>query len=70
MKERLWSRQFTAIASSNLLLAWAFYTFIPTLPIYLIKDLRISQGHTGLVMAAFSISAILIRPFAGYLIDN
>ena len=50
MKERLYSRQFTAIASSNLLLAWAFYTFIPTLPIYLIKkDLRISQGHTGLV---------------------
>jgi MFS family permease len=63
-------KEFTAIVSSNLLLAWAFYALIPTLPIYLIKDLRISQRLTGLVMAAFSISAILIRPFAGYLIDN
>lgn len=43
---------------------------MPTLPVYLTRDLGISHGHTGLVMAAFSISAILIRPFAGYLVDN
>jgi MFS family permease len=70
MQKKLWSKEFTAIASSNLLMAWAFYALMPTLPIYLTRDLRVSHGHTGLVMAAFSISAILIRPFAGYLIDN
>lgn len=70
MQKKLWSKEFTAVTSSNLLMAWAFYALMPTLPIYLTRDLRISHGHTGLVMAAFSISAILIRPFAGYLIDN
>ncbi len=70
MQEKLWSKRFAAIVSSNLLMAWAFYALMPTLPIYLTRDLRISQADTGLVLAAFSIAAILIRPFAGYLIDN
>jgi len=70
MRDRLWSREFTAIASSNLLLAWSFYALIPTLPIYLTGDLGISPGRTGLIMSAFAVSGILVRPFAGYLIDN
>jgi MFS family permease len=70
MQERLWSKRFAAIVLSNLFMAWAFYALMPTLPIYLTRDLRISQAATGLVLAAFSIAAILIRPFAGYLIDN
>jgi len=70
MHDKLWSKEFTAIASSNLLLAWSFYALIPTLPIYLIGDLGISRGRTGLIMSAFAVSGILVRPFAGYLIDN
>lgn len=70
MQEKLWSKRFTAITSTNLLMAWAFYSLMPTLPIYLTRDLGISPGHTGLVMAGFSISAILIRPIAGYLLDS
>jgi len=70
MQQKLWSKEFTAVASANLLMAWAFYSLMPTLPIYLTRDLGISQGSTGFVMAGFSISAILIRPFAGYLLDN
>ncbi len=70
MQEKLWSKSFTAITSTNLLMAWAFYSLMPTLPIYLTRDLGISPGRTGLVMAGFSISAILIRPIAGYLLDS
>ena len=70
MDNRLWSKEFTALASANLLLAWSFYALIPTLPIYMIEDLGISRGKTGLIMSAFAVSGILARPFAGYLIDN
>jgi MFS family permease len=70
MQEKLWSKRFAAIVSSNLLMAWAFYALMPTLPICLTRDLRISQADTGLVLATFSIAAILIRPLAGYLVDN
>ncbi len=43
---------------------------MPTLPIYLTGHLKMSYEHTGLVVAAFPITGILIRPFAGYIIDN
>jgi MFS family permease len=70
MQKKLWSREFTALVSSNLLMASAFYALIPTLPVFLTGDLGISHAHAGLIMAAFSVSALLIRPLAGYLIDN
>ncbi len=70
MREKLWSKQFTAIIASSLLMAWAFFAVMPTLPVYLLETLKISHRNVGLVMAAFSVSAILVRPVSGYLIDN
>jgi MFS family permease len=37
---------------------------------YLLETLRISQGSVGTIVAAFSIAALLVRPFSGYIIDN
>ena len=70
MHKKLWSKEFIAIIASSLFMAWAFYALMPTLPLYLIKTLGISHRDAGLVIAAFSISAILVRPISGYLVDN
>lgn len=70
MQNKLWSKEFTAIISATLLMAWAFYALMPTLPIYLIGNLGMTQGNVGMIMAAFSIPAILIRPLAGHILDN
>ncbi len=70
MEKKLWSRAFIAIVASNVLVASAFYALMPTLPMYLTESLKVDRGSIGLVMAAFSISAILVRPFTGHLIDN
>ena len=43
---------------------------MPTLPIYLMETLKISSRNAGLVLAAFSVTAVLIRPISGYLLDN
>ena len=51
-------------------MAWGFYALMPTLPIYLMETLKISSRNAGLVLAAFSVTAILIRPISGYLLDN
>jgi MFS family permease len=70
LRNKLWSKQFTAVISATLLLAWAFYALMPTLPIYLMEHLKMGQGSIGLIMAAFSITAILARPLAGFILDN
>jgi len=70
MEKKLWSKEFMAIVASNLLMAWAFYALMPTLPIYLLETLKISHRNVGLAIAVFSISAVLVRPISGYLVDN
>ncbi len=69
-QKKLWSKEFTAMIVSTLFMSWAFYALLPTLPIYLIKDLRIDHRSLAIIMAAFSVSAILARPISGHLLDN
>ncbi|MFZ2801539.1 MAG: MFS transporter, partial [Syntrophorhabdus sp.] len=70
MQRELWSKEFIAIIASSLFNSLAFYALMPTLPIYLLEHLKMSHSSVGLVIAAFSISVILIRPVAGYIMDN
>jgi len=70
MQKKLWSKEFISITASSLFNAWAFYALLPTLPLYLLETLKFSHSSVGLIIAAFSVSVILVRPVAGYLADN
>ena len=70
MQTKLWSKEFIAVMGCTLCMAWSFYALMPTLPIYLMETMKMSARSSGLVLAAFSITAILIRPLSGYLLDN
>jgi MFS family permease len=48
----------------------AFYILLPTLPVFLTRELRIDEGKTGLILAVFTLAALLIRPFTGFMIDR
>jgi MFS family permease len=67
---RLWTREFFTVSLSSLLLTSAFYALLPTLPIYLTRNLGFTPGVAGVLVASISITTIIIRPFAGYLMDN
>lgn len=70
MQKKLWSKEFIAIIGSSLFMAWAYFALTPTLPLYLLNTLEISHRNVGLLMATFYITAILVRPVSGYLLDN
>lgn len=69
-KDILWTRNFAFIGIANLLMAIAFYFLLPTLPLFLKESLNASQGQVGLVLAFYTIAALIIRPFVGYAIDS
>jgi len=48
----------------------AFYILLPTLPVFLTKELNIEEGKTGIILAVYTLAALLIRPFSGFLIDR
>ncbi|MGX6444820.1 MFS transporter [Neobacillus sp. K501] len=68
MKERLWTKSFIMLMFGNLFVFMSFQMLIPTLPPY-IKSIGASGLEIGLVTALFSIGAVLIRPFIGYMLS-
>lgn len=66
----LFKGNFVLVFFSSMLLFMAFYLLMPTLPVYLTQELRIHEGKTGLVLSIYTLAALVIRPFTGYLIDR
>lgn len=65
----LWTKDFILAFASNLLLFFSFYLLIPVLPFYLMDTMKTSGSLAGVVLALYTISALLIRPFSGFLVD-
>ncbi|MEK3886502.1 MFS transporter [Bacillus sp. FSL K6-3431] len=68
LNARLWTKSFTMIVIANLFVFMSFQMLIPTLPPY-VKSLGASGFEIGLITAMFSIGAVIIRPFIGYLLE-
>lgn len=68
--DTFWTRNFVFVSVANLLMSIAFYFLIPTLPIYLENVLGVSRGYVGLILAAYTIAALLIRPLTGMAVDR
>ena len=64
----IWSRSFGLLCLSHALFAGSFNMIIPELPAYL--DQMQGGEHKGLIIALFTITAGLSRPFSGKLTDT
>lgn len=65
----LWTKDFILVFLSNLLLFFSFYMLIPVLPFYLTDNLGTNNSVAGIVLSLYTISALLIRPFSGFMVD-
>jgi MFS family permease len=69
MKERLWSLPFVQLTAAMLVLFTGFYSLLPTLPLY-VKEIGGNETDVGLVMGAYTLSAVICRPLVGGLMDR
>jgi len=69
-KEPLWTKGFIQIWISNFFLFMTFYFLLVSLPIYAIRELNGKQSTAGLIVTVFIITAIIIRPIAGNLMQK
>lgn len=70
MKEKLFTRSYNCILAANFLLYFGFWLLVPILPFYLKENFHCKESIIGLVLCCYTISALLIRPFSGYLLDS
>ena len=68
-KEPLFTNSFRYILAANFLLFFAFYLLLPVLPFYLSEQFSADRSTIGVVLACYTVAALCIRPFSGYLLD-
>lgn len=66
INNKIWSLSFVFVVVSNALVFMIFEMLLPTLPLF-VTALGGGASQVGLVTGIFMLSAILIRPFAGFL---
>lgn len=67
--ERLWTASFLSACAGNFLLFFAFYLLIPIFPLYLIDTFDASKSLVGVVLSSYTLAALFVRPFSGFLLD-
>lgn len=69
-KDKLVTPGYCFILAANFLLFFAFYLILPILPFYLTEVFHTGNAAVGLILSSYTVAALCIRPFSGYLLDT
>ena len=69
MRARLFTPSYCCILAANFLLYFAFWLLIPVFPFYLKEMYGLPAGAIGVILSCYTLTALLVRPFSGYLLD-
>ena len=67
---KLWNADYIKIWGVNFLINFAFMLIVPLLPLYLNETFGANKQTIGLCLAGYTVMAILIRPFSGFIVDG
>ncbi len=70
MKERLVTPSYLLIIAANFLQFFGFWLLIPVLPFYLQEVFDADKTSIGAILSCYTIAALCMRPFSGYLLDT
>lgn len=68
-QNQIFTKRFISLFFTNMAVFFVFYGLTTTLPLYAIGTLGQSDDESGLLVTVFLISAIIVRPFSGKLLD-
>ncbi|TQR17296.1 MFS transporter [Psychrobacillus soli] len=68
-KEPIWTKSFISLFATNFSIFIVFYGLVSALPLYATDILSRSDEDAGLLMTIFLISAIIVRPFSGKILE-
>lgn len=67
---KLWNSNYIKVWSGNFLLYFAFMLLAPIFPIYLSDTYAVDKETIGIVLSGYTLAALFIRPFSGFLVDS
>lgn len=69
-QEKLWNANYVKVMTTNFLLYFAFYLLTQLLPLYLSETFGATKDTIGIVLSGYTVAALIIRPFSGYVVDS
>lgn len=70
MKQKIWTSDFLKLCLANFFMFTSFFLLISALPLYVVNDLHGKESEVGLIISLFTVSSVLMRPYAGMLVDQ
>jgi len=67
--QKLWTASFISACIGNFLLFFSFYLLVPIFPLYLADQFEASKSMIGILLSSYTLAALFIRPFAGFVLD-
>lgn len=67
---KLWNSNYLKVWSANFMIFFSFMLLMPLLPLYLADTFHADKATIGWVLSGYTLTALLIRPFSGYLVDT
>lgn len=69
-KEKLWNSNYIKVWTANFMLYFSFMLLTPLLPLYLSDTFGADKQTIGIVLSGYTLTALIIRPFSGYMVDS
>ena len=68
--DKLWNSNYCKVWTANFMIFFSFMLVTPLLPLYLSEAFGADKDTIGLVLSGYTLTALLMRPFSGYLVDS
>ena len=68
--EKLWNSNYLKVWSANFMIFFSFMLLTPLLPLYLSETFGADKQMIGIVLSGYTLTALIIRPFSGFLVDS
>lgn len=69
-REKLWNADYLKVLATNFLICSSFMLIAPLLPLYLQEEFGADKDTIGIVLSGYTITALVIRLFSGYIVDT
>lgn len=68
--DKLWNSSYTKVWMANFMLFLSFMLLTPLFPLYLSETFGADKQTIGIVLFGYTITALLVRPFSGFIVDS
>ena len=69
-QDKLFTLDYICSCGANFLMFLSFYMLMPILALYLKDTFDAGESKIGIILSCYTIAALCIRPFSGFLLDS